>query len=718
MKKQRSIKGLFTKRESLLLCFLLFFLLFTKESEAQWRKLHQFPDRVNVIYFPDFDTTHQLCFVGIKGGQDDPNKILKSTNAGIDWIVCPSGKNKFGTYGQVGGFWFKDSLIGWHWGFITELPPGDYKTTDGGNTWNIMPTLGTCFSMAYVPSTKRLIGGTSTTPPTGGLCPYTYSLDEGNTFTLGPLITDFQVGVGITFSDDLHGIITSICATPANKGILYTADGGISWQQSFPFNNADQPDPLGIKGTQTFFVITALDCEPNNKVQNDVLRSDDGGVTWRNLYTYFSHTQEKWVTGSIKKGRGTTLFFQTSTDSTEGIMMSEDTGHTFHSICGPNNTSYTRFAVNDTVIYAADLTGGLWINTTGIGSFSSPQLSATTFQLSGCGIKDTVLLMTFFDSCSDYQGKLIWATLDRTSNFSIQRPFDRARTLHSNDSLVIHYDPNLSLSDTAHLHLRFHLGFKDFDTTLLLVGSAQNEIEQVRFVPTLSEPMTSPGKTTDIIIKPDKLIQGKGLNSLSFHLQYNGDLLTNIAVKTSLPSGTQIIKGNETRAGKITTLPITITGNDLPLDPAQAVATITMQTSVTDTLTTDLSLSNLELNNGDPAFANCVLSVDTSSTQFTLALNCSDTILYHYLKTKQILGITSIIPNPASNKVSVEFYSAEKTDVQIQLIDALGNEVKSLTTTAAIGSNKLTLTMPDQAGVYHLRLSTPRQTVTEKVIKQ
>ncbi|MDP4230889.1 MAG: T9SS type A sorting domain-containing protein [Bacteroidota bacterium] len=336
-------------------------------------------------------------------------------------------------------------------------------SVDGGITWSkqidIIPTS----SLLYLNSTNRLVLAYEGGPPA-----YLYSTD-GVSFS--PVSLGNVSTIGIAFSDNKHGVMSPGPITPLGiTHSLYTSDGGITWFTT-PLD-ADQENfqPIGIKGTTTFY---SLSESARTVGTSGVLRrSDDGGITWRKIYQYSVH----WygVTGTLQYN-SKALFFQTIPDGSEGIMMSGDSGKTFYSICGPTNNQDTRFYVRDSFIYAGDKSGKLWLNTTGIGSNSTPQLSiahSISFQTDACKPKDSIITITFFDSCNGNQAKLLSAAISGPSDFSLPAPFSSPRALHSNDSILVRYDPGAKLPDSATLRLRFHLGWKDFDTVIQLRGSA------------------------------------------------------------------------------------------------------------------------------------------------------------------------------------------------------------------------------------------------------
>ncbi len=114
--------------------------------------------------------------------------------------------------------------------------------------------------------------------------------------------------------------------------IIYTVDGGINWTLSN--YSSEQYQPVGIAGTTIFFVL-AEGPDLSGTQSGSLIRSDDVGATWRKIYQYHNSSYNS-VTGTIQSN-SRALFFQTMENGSEGIMMSIDSGATFHSIWGPIN---------------------------------------------------------------------------------------------------------------------------------------------------------------------------------------------------------------------------------------------------------------------------------------------------------------------------------------------------------------------------------------------
>jgi len=895
---------------------LLSVLGFASSSFSQWKKIATFNSQINTIYFKDISFIPIDGFVSLNGDGATTGKLWHTNDGGLTWQKVSYPIDNKGLFPTPGCFTFKDQFEGW---FCGHLGPDIFRTIDGGMTWSQTFANASLVGIQYIGTNNRVIASSSGNT-------FWYSLDGINFINTPILNSEFMAG--IAFSDNLHGIISPSAesfGSSVNK-LLYTIDGGgATWNQSVQIG--EHYGPIGIKGTSIFYALSEDDVSLMGQT-GTLIRSDDGGINWRKTYQYTNNTNYKSVTGTLQYN-SESLFLQTSPDNSEGIMFSRDSGNSFYSICGPSNYFDTRFYVRDSFIYAADKFGGLWLNTTGIGSNSTPQLSIAnklSFQTDACKSKDSIITITFFDSCNGLQAKLVNASIVGTSNFSLVAPFNSPRTIHANDSIIVHYDPSASLSDsaslhlrfhlgwknfdteiqlvgtasfhptaqlsltklnfpgncsyrdslitiscfdscsgtpatldsislegsknfsllapstfpkvihsndsllvrydpltsgndtsilhlhfhlgakeidtaitlygvrdifpeskfsasqiklltsgcssvdsiitfsffdscsnsqaelvnavlqgsnnfsfsspsaiprtihpddsllvsynpnsstadTASLHLRFHLGWKDFDTVIMLTGAGRIPKENVQFIPSLSANAVSAGSSVDILIKPNKPISGRALQSISFDLNYNSDLLDGGKIFSTGIPGASITVGPEKNPSPSIPLPklrareIVVTGNDLSLDPNIAIADLKFMAMVTDTTSTPITISNLKLNDGDLNYQNCILSADTSATNFTEVYLCGDSTLSKYLRTGNILSITSIHPNPAQDEVEIELHSAIRQDVNLEVFDALGARVFSMMQNITGGANTIHFdTKGLSAGVYLVKV--------------
>jgi hypothetical protein len=676
-----------------LLGVFLFITFITSSTQAQWKKIAQFPiitQGWNIgldVYFKEFSSVPLDGFISIDDNGPPAHKLWRTLDGGKTWheiTAINGGPGLVGVFPRC--FTFKNSMEGWFGGGDDT---GFYKTTDGGDSWIISIPYPDTWEIFYVPLTDKVI-------LTGG--------------TNG--------GAGIAFSDSIHGIITANNGANGLNTLKYTTDAGLTWQSTNELN--EQYQPIGIEGTLTFYTLRELAKNGDPAPIAALDRSDDGGMTWRKTYQYHNNTDYESVTGTLQYNKFG-IYFQTVPDTSEGIMMSEDGGYTFHSICGPTNAADTRFYVRDTFMYAGDAYGGLWLNTTGIGSNSTPQLVYDKLEIPqailGCKQIDSAITFTFFDSCANTQAKLDTAFISGSANFSFSSPSVIPRRIHPGDSLVISYNPVSAKLDTAQLHLRFHLGWKDFDTVVQLFGAGRIPKETVRLVPSSASYASVAGNTVDVSYLPNKNITSRGLNSISFDLTFNGDLLDYMGVPNTNPLIT-VTTGTPTFASGIETLPVRITGNNISLDSLQAIVTLKFRAMVTRTMQTNITMSNIQLNGGDQNFTNCILSADTTSCSFTLIAQCGDSTQSSFLKGIIPMKIISIRPNPAQDEIELDLQSPVEQASTIEIFDALGVRVLSDMKHISKGTNAIHVdTRNLSGGMYLVRINAVSGSVSGSFVK-
>jgi hypothetical protein len=664
---------------------------------AQWKKIADFGELITTIYFQEFDDTPTIGFVGLEAPRL-ATKLWRTTDGGKTFTAITYPLDVSGRYTIPHHFTFKDNLRGWFSGVDGN---SIFETDDGGLTWKIVFT-GSISGIAYVPTTNLLLCSNVGAS-------YSSSIDGINFNSITR--TDLPSTRSITFSDDLHGIITAI---DTYNGMLVTSDGGNNWV--FSDLHSEFYQPLGIRGTQRFYLMS----EASRSFKNNILfRSNDGGMSWTQLFAY-KQPDLYLTTGTVQYGIDESIFFQTTELGNDGIMMSVDSGLSFFSICGPSTRGDTKFFVRDSFIYAGDKLGGLWLNTTGIGSNSRPILSDTTVLMStnSCNVTDTLILFTMFDSCNGRQAQLVSASVSGSPRFSIISG-DDPRTIVIGDSLRVKFDPQIAnaSNDSARLHLRFKLGWKEFDTVVTFIGNV-NQKDSLSFLAMLTKPSVISGDTTELRILPDKATANKNLSEIHFDVTLDVDVLEPLTNFTSeIPEVTSVIMLPPVAVGKLSRYSFIIRGSNMSLSPTQAIVNLPMRSYLSDTTMTTIEVSTINLNPQDPDYEQCTLSAMGSDVPFALQLMCGDSLLSRYLGSKPILSIISLKPNPTKSDVTVTFDLARGGTVKTEVLDVLGNVVKEETLEARQGETRYHISLPDAPeGVYYVRLRYASQTRTGKLI--
>ena len=218
--------------------------------------------KLNTISFPS-------STVGYIGGND--SLLLKTTDGGRHWSeVNYSGV----TFYPEGDRILKLQFISETTGFMTVGPySGNYKTTDGGLTWNFLSpqTIILCYNQGlyFFDENNGFVGGSGcfTGETIGKLSNGDWTESELDATTMAEnYITD------IDFLNTSFGLATS------RSGYIYrTTDGGVNWD-SIPSSNLQVMDPLTsvqiINDTLAYATYTAFD------IGFGVLISTDGGLSW------------------------------------------------------------------------------------------------------------------------------------------------------------------------------------------------------------------------------------------------------------------------------------------------------------------------------------------------------------------------------------------------------------------------------------------------------
>lgn len=104
---------------------------------------------------------------------------------------------------------------------------------------------------------------------------------------------------------------------------------------------------------------------------------------------------------------------------------------------------------------------------------------------------------------------------------------------------------------------------------------------------------------------------------------------------------------------------------------------------------------------------------------FIFSLNGKSAVQEVSQLDKMSYRIEKIYPNPAKNRLVVDFFSEEYLLVQFELIDILGNKVKQWKKVeVAPGLQKLSFNLEEfSAGIYLLKAQAGREVVVERIRK-
>jgi hypothetical protein len=584
-------------------------------------------------------------------------------------------------------FTFKDNLTGWAAGdHITA--GGVYKTTDGGLTWSLpLTTMDRFRSVHYVAITHRLLAC--------GVRATYFSDDLGVTWSvLRP-----EIHTNFAFSDGLHGVASS----PLGQTMIYTSDGGLTWSNSGLLGAEFQP--LGIAESKTFFALSEA-----GPLKNALLRSDDGGATWKTIHQFPAVDS---LTGCIT-GNLCHLFIQAAHE----VRMSTDEGLTWISIGGPGDANPTTIWSNGLTVIAAAPT--VYGNPDSIRNGSThgaivykyelpkPTLAIDSFSITTCEKVVRGVHLAISGACHD--SRLTAFALTGSSAFRLVNPPLLPDTLRGPDSIRIEYLPKPKSADTAVLILSICMPGRQVDTSIMLIGAGLPPPISVQLFPTLSRSSAPAGSITSLDVFPRSIVRNNGLDQLTFNLSYDGDLLSASGFQTGV-AGASMSVGAVRRVGKTESVPITISGVNLTLDPNVPIVTAQMRALLTDSTSTAIEVSDPVLNGGDVNYR-CTLGIEGDSTTFRMIDLCGDPTIRQFLSTKT-LTINSIEPNPSTTHITIDIRNAFG-NVKLEVYDLMGKLVHSQS--AVEGKNGV-----DVAGLsvgsYVLRISDEKNVVSRMVVK-
>jgi photosystem II stability/assembly factor-like uncharacterized protein len=279
--------------------------------------------------------------------------------------------------------------------------------------------------------------------------------------------------------------------------------------------------------------------------------------------------------------------------------------------------------------------------------------------------------------------------------------------------------------DTIYLqtHIDTTAGALSNNATLTVLSKAPNQLAPIPLTSEIQYPVpwglhlspadsAAPG--TDVtyqIIQSGKL--PANITSIEFTLTYDDDLLRFIRVEER---GVDTISYTRTPDG-LAHLTIQVS----PVVADSIVATLHFYPYVARTTQTNITLNDPSLLDAKGGSENCIASVTTGQTLFTLIPTCGSNTLSGYLQNGRIL-IDNITPNPASGTILVGVSSGATsiTSATLTIMDALGRTVSSNDVILIGGEeNHVPLNIENlPSGIYVVRLSGSGLTSTREFVKE
>jgi photosystem II stability/assembly factor-like uncharacterized protein len=172
---------------------------------------------------PVGDHLYSLCFIDTLEGWAFGlyGYVLHTTDAGNTWTIQYQFPDSLWIMDGI----FKDSLNGWVAGYTGPAEGKIYKTTDGGDTWNLLSP-GTNANFYGIDFYDLNLGWAVTS----GVGIVTRTTDGGATWS--PQVVYDHSLLEVKFIDALNGWVAG-GDNDGNSGIFYSSDGGLTWNQQY-----------------------------------------------------------------------------------------------------------------------------------------------------------------------------------------------------------------------------------------------------------------------------------------------------------------------------------------------------------------------------------------------------------------------------------------------------------------------------------------------------
>lgn len=241
-----------------------------------------------------------ICFINENTGWycNGQGKIYKTNNGGENWTMV---YEKPGTFFRCIGF--IDSLRGFAGNVGTDYFPNVkdtiplYMTTDGGSSWQPVNytgpyVKGLCaidivkeqfINRGNIDYRYHIYGVGRVGTPANMMV----SNDDGKTFTSWSMNNDCKMLFDIKMFNTKEGFVcaaTDADITQSNALILYTKDGGKTWEKRYQSERPFETTWKVSFPTRKVGYVTIQSYNPDTTVkQQHVAKTTDGGKTWKEL---------------------------------------------------------------------------------------------------------------------------------------------------------------------------------------------------------------------------------------------------------------------------------------------------------------------------------------------------------------------------------------------------------------------------------------------------
>ncbi|MCX6141312.1 MAG: sialidase family protein [Candidatus Kapabacteria bacterium] len=264
-----------------------------------------------------------------------------------------------------------------------------YTSTDKGTTWTTMP-----LPTSYSYGGGLCFGASANEIYVCGPTSFHASTDAGTTWTTSPApIPNY----GGELLHRANGDI--ICYVPGGSGLSVSRNKGASFTSVLPFNLTPYIWKLIEGADGLLYAALARYVMTGGEKPLEIMRSEDGGGTWKHLYYSLGHDlavrSQQVIVGQSGYGAG-------------GVAVSTDNGATFvtNGISTIKNVTSFGFDGNGALIIAADF--ALFQQTSSGWLSLGPPMNATNITTSPQG---TIYVVTPSDSYSSTDNGRTWTTI-------------------------------------------------------------------------------------------------------------------------------------------------------------------------------------------------------------------------------------------------------------------------------------------------------------------
>ncbi len=219
-------------------------------------------------------------------------------------------------------------------------------------------------------------------------------------------------------------------------------------------------------------------------------------------------------------------------------------------------------------------------------------------------------------------------------------------------------------------------------------------------------------------IFPDRIVQGKGLISISGTLSYQNDDFDFEGI--TAPNTLNLLYNGPNITNGVARIPFSLSNAaGIVLDPATPILQLGLNAVWADSAHFSVTLDSLLLNNSDQNYSRCVLGTIAAIASSNLdAEPCGDEILTGELQGNLVFDAAQPSPDPvtaASNyRATLILQSAVSGTIDIELQDALGRTVSQSSASLHAGeADPCTLDFHNQpAGIYYYTIRFNSSSVT------